>query len=187
MLSVGLCWSHLHSSNTYIYFMIVFVICLWSCKFVRDGYNLFTIHIIYIQNIDVVINLDEMDIYNTYLYQEYRYFELVYYQSQQFIRQYPCSNNYPTNILHGYVIHILSLNDLSSIEGFCNGRKIDIQINIFILNIEMMSTIVDTSHPCARMVGLTLKWVRLAPNETIPGLFQIRFQCIWRPRMMCHT
>ena len=30
------------------------------------------------------------------------------------------------------------------------------------------------------MVGLAPKWVRLAPNETNPGLFQIRFQCIWR-------
>ena len=32
-----------------------------------------------------------------------------------------------------------------------------------------------------RMVGLALKGVRLAPNGTNPGLFQIRFQCIWRP------
>ena len=31
------------------------------------------------------------------------------------------------------------------------------------------------------MVGLAPKWVRLAPNGTNPGLFQIRFQCIWRP------
>ena len=30
------------------------------------------------------------------------------------------------------------------------------------------------------MVGLAPKWVRLAPNGTNPGLFQIRFQCIWR-------
>ena len=30
------------------------------------------------------------------------------------------------------------------------------------------------------MVGLVPKWVRLAPNGTNPGLFQIRFQCIWR-------
>ena len=30
------------------------------------------------------------------------------------------------------------------------------------------------------MVGLAPKWVRLAPNWTNPGLFQIRFQCIWR-------
>ena len=30
------------------------------------------------------------------------------------------------------------------------------------------------------MVGLASKWVRLAPNGTNPGLFQIRFQCIWR-------
>ena len=29
------------------------------------------------------------------------------------------------------------------------------------------------------MVGLAPKWVRLAPNGTNPGLFQIRFQCIW--------
>ena len=41
-------------------------------------------------------------------------------------------------------------------------------------------------QPCgclcvARMVGLAPKWVRLAPNGTNPGLFQIRFQCIWRP------
>ena len=27
------------------------------------------------------------------------------------------------------------------------------------------------------MVGLAPKWVRLAPNGTNPGLFQIRFQC----------
>ena len=32
----------------------------------------------------------------------------------------------------------------------------------------------------AGMVGLAPKWVRLAPNGTNPGLFQIRFQCIWR-------
>ena len=31
------------------------------------------------------------------------------------------------------------------------------------------------------MVGLPPKWVRLAPNGTILGLFQIIFQCIWRP------
>ena len=31
------------------------------------------------------------------------------------------------------------------------------------------------------MVDLAPKWVRLAPNGTNPGLFQIRFQCIWRP------
>ena len=30
------------------------------------------------------------------------------------------------------------------------------------------------------MVGLAPKWVRLAPNGTNPGLFQIKFQCIWR-------
>ena len=35
------------------------------------------------------------------------------------------------------------------------------------------------------MVGLAPKWVRLAPNGTNPGLFQIRFQCIWRPRVKC--
>ena len=35
------------------------------------------------------------------------------------------------------------------------------------------------------MVGLALKWVRLAPNGTNPGLFQIRFQCIWHPRVKC--
>ena len=29
------------------------------------------------------------------------------------------------------------------------------------------------------MVGLAPKWVRLDPNRTNPGLFQIRFQCIW--------
>ena len=33
------------------------------------------------------------------------------------------------------------------------------------------------------MVGLAPKWVRLAPNGTNSGLFQIRFQCIWRPQM----
>ena len=31
------------------------------------------------------------------------------------------------------------------------------------------------------MVGLAPKWVRLAPN----GLFQISFQCIWRPCVKC--
>ena len=30
------------------------------------------------------------------------------------------------------------------------------------------------------MVGLAPKWVRLAPNGTNPGTFQIRFHCIWR-------
>ena len=30
------------------------------------------------------------------------------------------------------------------------------------------------------MVGLAAKWVRLAPNGINLGLFQIRFQCIWR-------
>ena len=30
------------------------------------------------------------------------------------------------------------------------------------------------------MVALAPKWVRLAPNGTNPGLFQIRFQCISR-------
>ena len=30
------------------------------------------------------------------------------------------------------------------------------------------------------LVGLAPKWVRLAPNGTNPGLFQIRFQRIWR-------
>ena len=29
------------------------------------------------------------------------------------------------------------------------------------------------------MVGLVPKWVRLAPDGTNPGLFQIRFQYIW--------
>ena len=35
------------------------------------------------------------------------------------------------------------------------------------------------------MVDLAPKWVRLAPNGTNPGLFQIRFQSIWRPRAKC--
>ena len=35
------------------------------------------------------------------------------------------------------------------------------------------------------MVVLAPKWVRLAPNGTNPGFFQIRFQCIWRPRAKC--
>ena len=34
-------------------------------------------------------------------------------------------------------------------------------------------------HFEAGMVGLAPKWVRLAPNGTNPGLFQIRFQYIW--------
>ena len=29
------------------------------------------------------------------------------------------------------------------------------------------------------MIGLAPKWVRLAPNGTNPGIYQIRFQCIW--------
>ena len=37
----------------------------------------------------------------------------------------------------------------------------------------------------AGMVGLIPKWVRLAPNGTNPGLFQIRFQCIWRGGANC--
>ena len=49
----------------------------------------------------------------------------------------------------------------------------------------------DSLHdePCqlsdAGMVGLDPKWFRLAPNGTNPGLFQIRFQCILRPRAKC--
>ena len=35
----------------------------------------------------------------------------------------------------------------------------------------------------AGMVGLAPNWVRLSPNGTNPGLFQIRFQCIWRPNL----
>ena len=35
------------------------------------------------------------------------------------------------------------------------------------------------------MVVLAPKWVRLAQNGTNPGLFQIRFQCIWRPGAKC--
>ena len=35
------------------------------------------------------------------------------------------------------------------------------------------------------MVGLAPKRVRLAPNGTNPGLFQIRFQCIWRRGAKC--
>ena len=35
------------------------------------------------------------------------------------------------------------------------------------------------------MVGLAPKWVRLAPNGSNPGLFQIRFQCIWRGGAKC--
>ena len=37
------------------------------------------------------------------------------------------------------------------------------------------------SHYTSGMVGLAPKWVRLATNGTNPGLFQIRFQCIWLP------
>ena len=37
----------------------------------------------------------------------------------------------------------------------------------------------------AGMVGLATKWVRLAQNGTNPGLFQIRFQCIWRGGAKC--
>ena len=37
----------------------------------------------------------------------------------------------------------------------------------------------------AGMVGVAPKWVRLAPNGTNPGLFQIRFQCIWRRGAKC--
>ena len=35
-------------------------------------------------------------------------------------------------------------------------------------------------HCCIGMVGLAPKWVRLATKGTNPGLFQIRFQYIWR-------
>ena len=35
---------------------------------------------------------------------------------------------------------------------------------------------------CTGMVGLAPKWVRLAPNGTNPGLFQIRFQYILAQR-----
>ena len=38
----------------------------------------------------------------------------------------------------------------------------------------------ETTERSPGMVGLAPKWVRLAPNGTNPGLFQIRFQCIWR-------
>ena len=41
----------------------------------------------------------------------------------------------------------------------------------------------DVSIP--GMVGLSPKWVRLSPNGTNPGLFQIRFQCIWRVGAKC--
>ena len=37
----------------------------------------------------------------------------------------------------------------------------------------------------AGMVVLAPKWVRLALNGTNPGLFQIRFQCIWRRGAKC--
>ena len=48
----------------------------------------------------------------------------------------------------------------------------------------------DVLASCVRdrepgMVGLPPKWVRLAPKGTNPGLFQIRFQCIWRSRAKC--
>ena len=36
----------------------------------------------------------------------------------------------------------------------------------------------DQADVRSGMVGLAPKWVRLAPNGTNPGLFQIRFQCI---------
>ena len=38
---------------------------------------------------------------------------------------------------------------------------------------------VDQDYVKAGMVGLAVKWVRLAPNWTNPALFQIRFQYIW--------
>ena len=41
------------------------------------------------------------------------------------------------------------------------------------------------SQNLSGMVGLAPKWVRLAPNGTNPGLFQIRFQCIWRGGAKC--
>ena len=40
-------------------------------------------------------------------------------------------------------------------------------------------TLVCWSQQNTGMVGLAPKWVRLAPNGTNPGLFQIRFQYIW--------
>ena len=42
---------------------------------------------------------------------------------------------------------------------------------------------VSASQTAPGMVGLTPKWFRLAPNGTNPGLFQIRFLCIWRPKV----
>ena len=42
-----------------------------------------------------------------------------------------------------------------------------------------------TAQDKAGTVGLAPKWVRLAPNGTNPGLFQIRFQCIWRGGAKC--
>ena len=38
----------------------------------------------------------------------------------------------------------------------------------------------------AGLVGLAPKWGRLAPKWTNPGLFQIRFQCIWRGEDLSH-
>ena len=41
------------------------------------------------------------------------------------------------------------------------------------------------SQNLSGMVGLAPKWVKLATNGTNPGLFQIWFQCIWRPCAKC--
>ena len=60
--------------------------------------------------------------------------------------------------------------------------------NLFIKSNSGVLCSVMLTKPCLcepGMVGLAPKWVRLAPNETNPGLFQIRFQCIWRGGAKC--
>ena len=43
----------------------------------------------------------------------------------------------------------------------------------------------NNRHTKAKLSDFGPKWIWLAPNGTNPGLFQIRFQCIWRPRAKC--
>ena len=52
----------------------------------------------------------------------------------------------------------------------------------FIINVLFLKLFFLPVCCLSGMVGLAPKWVRLAPNGTNPGLFQIRFQCIWHRR-----
>ena len=63
-----------------------------------------------------------------------------------------------------------------------------IRFTLEVINYDIKTRKKDAYTVCpvyAGMVDFAPKWVRLASNGTNPGLFQIRFQCIWRPRAKC--